>query len=131
VTLAYELGHLFLGHLGPDKYLKIGGRPPMTLAQQELEAESLAYLVCKRHGVTPKSESYLADYVNQNTTVGTLDLDAILKAAGQVETLLGIAAETLFEPKTQRGAEAESDRTDGSDPLQLPLQFPSRHASSE
>jgi len=29
VTLAHELGHLFLGHLGPDKYLKIpdrGGR---------------------------------------------------------------------------------------------------------
>jgi hypothetical protein len=128
VTLAHELGHLFLGHLGSDKYLKIGERPPMTTAQKELEAESLAYLVCKRHGVRSKSESYLAGYVNKNTTVGTLDLDAILKAAGQVETLLGIAAETLFEPKKKRDAEAESDRTGGADTSQLQLHFSSRYA---
>jgi antirestriction protein ArdC len=100
----------------------------MTTAQQEIEAESLAYLVCKRHGITSKSESYLVDYVNQNTTVGTLDLDAILKAAGQVETLLGIAAETLFEPKKQRGADEESDQTGRSDPSQLQLHFSSRYA---
>lgn len=98
VTLVHELGHLFLGHLGPDKYLKIAQRPPLKHGQQELEAESLAYLVCQRHGVTSKSESYLADYVAANTTVGSLDLDTLLKAAGQVETLLGIAAETLFKP---------------------------------
>lgn len=109
VTLAHELGHLFLGHLGPDKYLKIAQRPNVPLPQQELEAESLAYLVCKRHGVTSKSESYLANYVDRNTTVGSLDLDAILKAAGQVETVLGIAAETLFEPKRKVGIEEESD----------------------
>jgi hypothetical protein len=60
----------------------------------------------------------------RNTTVGTMDLDAILKAAGQVETLLGIGAETLFEPKKKLGLEAESDRTGRSDPLH----FPSRHA---
>jgi hypothetical protein len=108
VTLAHELGHLFLGHLGPDKHLKIAQRPYRHLAQQELEAESLAYLVCRRHGVKSKSESYLADYVDRNTTVGTIDLDAILKAAGQVETLLGIAAETLFEPKKKRFIEEEA-----------------------
>jgi hypothetical protein len=103
VTLAHELGHLFLGHLGPDKHLKIARRTYLHVAQQELEAESLAYLVCRRHGVESKSESYLADYLDKNTTVGTLDLDAILKAAGQVETVLGIGAETLFEPKKKPG----------------------------
>jgi hypothetical protein len=103
VTLAHELGHLFLGHMGPDKYLKIAARPTLAQAQEELEAESLAYLVCMRHGVESKSESYLADYVDRNTTVGALDLDAILKAAGQVETVLGIGAETLFEPKKKPG----------------------------
>ena len=104
VTLAHELGHLFLGHLGADAYLKIAPRPPPSHAQAELEAESLAYLVCKRHGVVSKSESYLADYVTNNTKMGSLDLDTLLKAAGQVETVLGIAAETLFEPKPKRKA---------------------------
>lgn len=63
VTLVHELGHLFLGHLGPDKYLQVAQRPCMDLHQRELEAESLAYLVCKRHGVESKSRSYLADHV--------------------------------------------------------------------
>jgi hypothetical protein len=99
VTLVHELGHLFLGHLGPDKFLNISDRLSVKRAEKELEAESLAYLVCKRHGVTSKSEGYLADYVAANTTIGSLDLDNLLKAAGQVETVLGIAAQTRFKPK--------------------------------
>ncbi len=112
VTVAHELGHLFLGHLGPDEYLKIAVRSRPDLAQRELEAESLAYLVCKRHGVGSKSESYLADYVANHTTLDSLDLDTLFKAAGQVETTLGIAAETLFKPKlgakTQAKAQTET-----------------------
>jgi hypothetical protein len=37
-TLAHELGHLFLGHLGPDKKLNVPERPAMDLTQCELEA---------------------------------------------------------------------------------------------
>jgi hypothetical protein len=70
VTLVHELGHLFLGHLGPDEYLKIAQRPALKQAEEGLEAESLAYLVCKRHGVAFESESYLADYVTANATTG-------------------------------------------------------------
>ncbi|MFZ0788369.1 MAG: ImmA/IrrE family metallo-endopeptidase [Chromatiaceae bacterium] len=92
VTLVHELGHLFLGHLGPDAYLRIAERPRPPHGQRELEAESLAYLVCKRHGVTSKSESYLAHYVATHTTVDAVDLDIQLKAAGQVERFLCISA---------------------------------------
>jgi antirestriction protein ArdC len=100
----HELGHLFLGHLGPDKHLSIDQRPTPGHAQVELEAESLAYLVCKRRGVTSKSESYLADYTQANNTVEGLDFYRLIKAAGQVETALGIVAYTLFEPKDERNA---------------------------
>lgn len=101
-TLVHELGHLFLGHLGPDKYLQVAQRPRMDLPERELEAESLAYLVCKRHGVESKSQSYLADQVKPETTLEHLDIYVLLKAAGQVESALGIAAHTLFEPRADR-----------------------------
>jgi len=59
VTLVHELGHLYLGHQGPDKHLSIEARPKIDHQQRELEAESLAYLVCKRRGVISKSETYV------------------------------------------------------------------------
>ncbi|MDR3405889.1 MAG: ImmA/IrrE family metallo-endopeptidase [Chthoniobacter sp.] len=96
VTLAHELGHLFLGHLGPDRRLKVPLRPPTQHAQRELEAESVAYLVCGRNGVVSKSETYLANFVRENTTVEHLDLYQVMRAAGQVESLLGLTAHTKF-----------------------------------
>lgn len=91
-TLAHELGHLSLGHLGPDKKLSIPERPALSHPRQELEAESVAYIVCNRRGVQSKSETYLSSFVDANTTVDDLDIYQIMRAAGQVETMLGLAA---------------------------------------
>jgi hypothetical protein len=44
-TITHELGHLFLGHLGPDKKINVPGRPRMPHILEELEAESVAYIV--------------------------------------------------------------------------------------
>lgn len=100
-TLAHELAHLFLGHLGPDKFLNVPERPTMTHTQRELEAESVAFLVCKRNGVESKSETYLANFVQQNTTIEQLDLYQVMRAAGQVEAVLGLTAHTKYEKPKQ------------------------------
>lgn len=100
-TLAHELGHLFLGHLGPDSKLNVPERPHMEHAQRELEAESVAYLVCARNGVKSKSETYLKDYVGSHTTIDHIDLYQVMRAAGQVESLLGLTAHTKYDmPKS-------------------------------
>ncbi len=99
VTLAHELGHLYLGHLGADAYLKVKDRRSLKHSAMELEAESVAYLVSHRRGITAKSQSYLADHVNAGTSLADLDLYELTKAAGQIEDALGIAAHTLFAPQ--------------------------------
>jgi len=90
-TIAHELGHLFLGHLGPDKHLAVPTRASMNVGQMELEAESVAYLVCCRHGVKPNSDKYLSSYVKATTSVDIIDTYQVMRAAGQVETVLELA----------------------------------------
>lgn len=96
-TVVHELAHLCLGHLGKDGNLKIPARLNLSHAQEELEAESVAYIVCQRNGIKPKSESYLKSYVSEGTTTDSLDLYQIMRAAGQAETLLGLGAHTKYD----------------------------------
>ncbi len=90
-TLAHELAHLFLGHLGPDQKLKIRDRYCLSHSDREIEAESVAYIVCGRNGVALKSQTYLSSFVGTDTTTDTLDVYQIMKAAGQVESLLKLS----------------------------------------
>jgi len=103
-TLTHELGHLFLGHLGPDKELAVPLRPSMNEAQCELEAESVAYLVCERSGVKSKSETYLKDYVSKNMKIDDINIYQIMRAAGQIETLLDLTAHTKYDKHRRRGS---------------------------
>jgi hypothetical protein len=96
VTLAHELAHLFLGHLGADNALGVKDRSELSHQQEELESESVAYIVCGRNGVESRSKTYLANFVDRNTTVGNLDIYQVMHVAGQIETLLGIGAKAKF-----------------------------------
>ena len=99
-TLAHELGHLFLGHLGEDNADHVPQRPRGSQAQVELEAELVAYIVCSRNGAESRSHTYLATYVSANATIHQIDIYQVLRAAGQVESMLGLSA---HRPATHRG----------------------------
>ena len=62
--------------------------------------------MCRRYDVESEAESYLAQHIQPGTSIADFDIDLMLKAAGQVEAALGIAAHTLFQPKT-RATEAK------------------------
>ena len=94
-TIAHELGHLFLGHLGREGKHGIAARPKLSHVMQELEAESVAYIVCMRRGVEPESKQYLTEFVEEHTTVEHLGVDRIFRAAGHVESILGLDVRTV------------------------------------
>ncbi|MFP4237146.1 MAG: ImmA/IrrE family metallo-endopeptidase [Desulfonatronovibrio sp.] len=89
-TLVHELGHLYLGHLGRDVCLKIPDRHHLPQSRVEIEAESLAYIVCSRNSVKPKSQSYLVNFIKKGDSIDHIDIYQIMRAAGQVENLLGL-----------------------------------------
>ena len=90
------MAHLFLGHLDADKKINVPQRHVPKHAQQELEAESVAFIVCERQGVKSKSQTYLPNFVNADTVAEHLDVYQVTRAAGQIETLPGLAAHTNF-----------------------------------
>ena len=96
-TLAHELGHLYLGHLGPDSRLKIPERPRPDLDLREVEAESVAYIVCKRNSIEPKCQSYLSDFIDECEALEEIAVYQIMRAAGRIEALLGLATPTKFD----------------------------------
>jgi len=96
VTVAHELAHLYLGHLGLDAGRRVPDRRDTPHALMEVEAEMAAYLVAMRNGLKPKSESYLASYKG---AFGDLNLYAVTRAANAIETAMGIAAQKLWNAK--------------------------------
>lgn len=96
VSIAHELGHLFLGHLGRDKNLKVPDRREVGRKEREIEAEAVAYMVSARNGIESKSEKYLSGYVQDDTAVETLNLHQITRAAGDVEKILGLVHKASY-----------------------------------
>ena len=96
VTVAHELAHLYLGHLGPDRGRRVPDRRHTDHALREAEAECAAYLVARRNGIKPRSESYLVHYQG---AFERLNLYAITRAANAVETAMGISAQRLWKRK--------------------------------
>ncbi len=95
-TLVHELAHLYLGHLGIDSFLKVADRSQLSYQEKELEAESVCYIVCHRNDVRPNSEVYLSAFVQDKLRIENMDVYAILKAAGRVETVLELIGHNQF-----------------------------------
>lgn len=96
VTVAHELAHLYLGHLGADVGRRVPDRRHIPDALMEVEAEMVAFLVAMRNGLKPRSESYLANYKG---SFQDLNLYGVTRAANAIETAMGISAQKLWNEK--------------------------------
>jgi hypothetical protein len=91
-ALAHELGHLFCGHLGMDEGAWWDACPNADRDQKEIEAESVAYLACRRTKLHSISERYL--HWHAERAAGSPDgllppvrLRTVLDAVGYVESM--------------------------------------------
>lgn len=82
-TICHELGHLFCYHQSytPDKHRSL------TLKEREFEAETVAWLVCKRQDIENPSEEYLAGYAPHGE-IPICSTDIIMKAVTEIEKML-------------------------------------------
>lgn len=83
-TVAHELGHLYCGHVGTHDTKLWSSRTRFEQDQTEIEAESVAYLVCQRRDPMAKLPPHLHQYVSAGAELPSYDLNKILTSAGRV-----------------------------------------------
>jgi hypothetical protein len=86
-TLVHELAHLYCGHVGTPNANWWPDRSHLDPALCEFEAESISYLICQRRGVDNPSEQYLADYMEDNSSIPEISLECVMSAAGLIEKM--------------------------------------------
>lgn len=110
-TTIHELGHLYCGHLGTPDDTWWPGRDGTGPREAEFEAESVTWLVCERIGIRNPSAEYLSAYLKDGRDVPEISIDAVLKAAGYIETmgkrLLGARRPLRLGERAGRGVRSE------------------------
>ena len=82
-TICHELGHLFCNHQCYDKRKK----RKLTLKEKEFESETVAWLMCKRHGISNPSEEYLASYAPKGE-IPICSTELIMRAVTEIERMM-------------------------------------------
>lgn len=82
-SLVHELAHLYCGHLGSPSSRWWPDRRGLPKSIRELEAEAVAFLVCRRLGLEPRSAEYLAEFMRDGEAPA-ISLDCVMKAAGLI-----------------------------------------------
>lgn len=83
LTICHELGHLFCRHLFYRRDLE----RKTSIIEREFEAETVAWLMAKRHGVSNPSEKYLSWY-GKDGKIPLCSMDYIMKAVTEIEKMI-------------------------------------------
>jgi hypothetical protein len=86
-VLCHELAHIYLGHVGADRDGWWPFRMNLSEAVAEIEAESVAHIVCARAGLRTRSAEYLSSFVEDSEDLDYISLDLISRVAGRLEDM--------------------------------------------
>ena len=86
-TICHEIAHIYLGHLGNDQDEWWPDRRNLSDSVKEIEAESVSYLVCGRHGLKTKSDEYISDHLMNEDDLKTVSIETVMKTALAIERM--------------------------------------------
>jgi hypothetical protein len=94
-TLLHELAHVLLGHTGhqylhkmnPEKRMTLPKREKLSRSAEELEAETVKFLISTKLGLIPNSESYIAGYITNIDDLLTFSYETVIKVADKIENM--------------------------------------------
>ena len=93
-VLIHELAHLFLGHTGHHQLHYDGNKKPTKLVPrklsttaEELEAETISYLICHKLGLESCSAEYIAGYIKSDKDLLEFSYETVIKTADKIEKL--------------------------------------------
>lgn len=98
-TICHELGHLLCRHV----YYNDRAKRRLDTKEEEFEAETVAWLVCKRMGISNPSEQYLAIYAKDGK-IPLCSIDLIMKAVTEIEEMI------RFETSIKTGKWYQTDK---------------------
>lgn len=87
-TILHEFAHFLCGHLETYNSDENSYRESLSKEIKEFEAETVSWIVSERLGLHTDSIRYLADYLDKTHSVPNIDLDCILRVAGDIEDML-------------------------------------------
>ena len=86
-TLVHELAHLYCGHIGTANEKLWPNRLQLSHNAKEIEAESIAYIVCGRAGIFCKSEEYLEGYARRKEDTASISLERVTVVSRLIEEM--------------------------------------------
>jgi hypothetical protein len=87
VALVLELGHIFCGHLGIDSEAWWVDRKELDFECIDIEAASVAHLICGRRGLGRAGNRFLAEFREKDRELPFFSLNAVFQAATHIEAM--------------------------------------------
>lgn len=106
-VLLHELAHVLLGHTGHKELRKAGTEKRLVLPEkrrinrstEELEAETVSYLISTKLRLIPRSEEYIAGYLKNLNDLVQFSFELVIKVADKIENTFLIPNTNLRKPK--------------------------------
>jgi hypothetical protein len=86
-ALVLELGRIFCGHLGIDSDAWWLDRKDLDLNRIELEADAVAFIVCRRKGLAQVSPRRFSDGRGEDRELPPISLNAVFQAVSYIEDM--------------------------------------------
>jgi len=93
-VLMHELAHLFMGHTHLSNITYKGKEKPFKLLQrkiprptEELEAETVSYLICYKLGLITRSAEYIAGYYVNEDVFEKFSYENVIKISDKIEKM--------------------------------------------